>query len=91
VFDPKEAERLCQEAGVLFQGQLRKDFDQLIEFNREITKERREALEDQREKATVRIQGIEEELTGLNVERARSLGYLRECDALASTRSYRER
>ena len=36
VFDPKAAERLFREAGV-FDGQLTRDFDQLIEFNRAIT------------------------------------------------------
>lgn len=83
IFDPTAAERLFHEAGVLFNGQLRKDFNQLIEFNRAITEERREALELQRADAATRIDGIDEELVGLNDERALSLEYLRESDALA--------
>ena len=83
VFDPKAAERLFGEAGVLFNGQLTKDFNQLIEFNRAITKERREALEVQRADAATRTDWIDDELIGLNDERARSLEYLRESDALA--------
>lgn len=41
LFSPDEAQRLFGEAGVLFHGQIKKDFQQLITFNRAITEERR--------------------------------------------------
>ncbi|EQD36455.1 hypothetical protein B1B_16510, partial [mine drainage metagenome] len=36
LFNPDEAQRLFEEAGILFKGQVKKDFQQLIAFNRAI-------------------------------------------------------
>jgi uncharacterized protein YydD (DUF2326 family) len=82
-FAPKSASKLFEEAGVAFDGQIRKDFEQLISFNRAITKERREALVEQRGDARKRTQAIDQELAELNKERQRSLEFLRESDDLA--------
>ena len=46
LFDPKRAESLFAEANGLFPDQLKKDFVQLLEFNRKITEERRKYLND---------------------------------------------
>lgn len=40
-FDPDQAAKLFAEVGVLFGGQIRRDYDQLISFNVAITEERR--------------------------------------------------
>jgi len=48
LFNPEEAQRLFKEVGVLFSGQIKKDFDQLIAFNRAITEERRGYLQEER-------------------------------------------
>lgn len=82
-FAPKAASKLFGEAGVAFGGQIRKDFEQLIDFNRAITKERREALVGQRGEARARTDEIDRELSDLNEERQRSLEFLRESDDLA--------
>jgi uncharacterized protein YydD (DUF2326 family) len=82
-FAPKAVSKLFEEAGVAFDGQIRKDFDQLVAFNRAITKERREALVGQRGEARARADEIGVELTGLNEERRRSLEFLRQSDDLA--------
>lgn len=82
-FAPKAASRLFEEAGVAFDGHIRKDFEQLISFNRAITKERREALIKQRSDARKRTEEIDGELRALNAERQRSLKFLRESDDLA--------
>jgi uncharacterized protein YydD (DUF2326 family) len=82
-FAPKAASKLFEEAGVAFDGQIRKDFEQLISFNRAITKERREALVEQRSEARKRTEEIDHELGDLNKERQRSLEFLRESDDLA--------
>ena len=50
-FDPDAAGKLFAEAGVVFDGQLKKDYKQLIEFNRAITEERRTELIEQRAEA----------------------------------------
>jgi len=82
VFKPSDAEALFREAGVAFGDQLKRDYEQLIAFNRAITKERREALEEQRHEIAARLSDIEDELATKNSERARSLGFLRESDSL---------
>jgi len=81
-FKPSDAEVLFGEAGIAFGDQIKRDFDQLIAFNRAITKERREALIEQRREISSRLEEIEGELSGLNDERTRSLAYLRESDSL---------
>lgn len=83
VFDPAAASKLFAEAGVAFEGQLKRDFAQLIEFNRAITDERHEALVTQRAEAQAKIEAIEAELTELNGRRSQSLTFLRETDSLA--------
>ena len=40
LFDPENARAIFEEAGVLFAGQVKKDFQQLIAFNKAITEER---------------------------------------------------
>ncbi|WP_296206832.1 DUF2326 domain-containing protein [Psychrobacter sp. UBA3480] len=77
-FDPKEVRQLFDEVSVLFSEQVNKDFEQLITFNRAITKERnsyltQELIENQQELAST-----QEELKALNEERAKQLQFLQE-------------
>ena len=55
LFKPEEAERLFREAGVLLGDQLKRDYEQLIAFNRAITEERREALQEQMAESQARL------------------------------------
>jgi uncharacterized protein YydD (DUF2326 family) len=82
-FRPADAESLFRDAGVIFGDQVRRDYDQLIEFNRAITEERREALQEQLAETNARAEQIDTELGGLNERRAASLAYLRESESLA--------
>lgn len=77
-FDPKEVRQLFDEVNVLFSEQVNKDFEQLITFNRAITKERnsylnQELIENQQELAST-----QKELKALNEERAKQLQFLQE-------------
>ncbi len=63
-------------------GQLKKDYKQLIEFNRAITDERRTELIKQRADAEEAISRVETELAELNDRRSESLAFLRETDSL---------
>lgn len=81
-FRPRDAERLFRESGILLGDQVKKSYDQLIEFNRQITEERRQALEQQSSEAVERIAFLEETLKSLNKEISDSLAYLRESEAL---------
>ena len=47
LFNPDQAQELFKEAGVLFKDQIKKDFEQLISFNRSITDERRTYLQEE--------------------------------------------
>jgi uncharacterized protein YydD (DUF2326 family) len=61
LFDPDEAQSFFAEVGVLFNGQIKKDFQQLIAFNRELTEGRRRFL-------PVELQRLEKELLMINTE-----------------------
>lgn len=80
LFDPEEAERLFREAGVLFGGQIKKDFNQLIAFNRAITDERRKFLQEERVEIEERLKQINGELNALGKKRAETLAFLSSSD-----------
>ncbi|MFH0782591.1 MAG: DUF2326 domain-containing protein [Pseudomonadota bacterium] len=76
LFNPDEAEMLFKEAGVLFQGQIKKDFQQLIEFNRAITEERGQYLREELDEIDSVIRKISTDLNSLGKERSKSLAFL---------------
>lgn len=80
VFDPEEAERIFREAGVYFSGQIKKDFVQLIQFNRAITEERRRYLKEERAYIEKRLRDVDSELSALGKKRAEALSFLSETD-----------
>lgn len=80
LFDSEEARALFLEAGVFFEGQLKKDYDQLIAFNKAITEERRRYLEEEREEIDGRLKTINAELNALGKKRIDALSFLSETD-----------
>ena len=80
LFNPDEAQRLFEEAGVLFKGQIKKDFQQLIDFNRAITDERRGYLQEEREEVEAELKRINAELNFLGKKRSEMLSFLSETD-----------
>lgn len=83
LFNPAEAQRLFREAGVLFSGQIKKDFDQLIAFNRAITEERRTYLQEDRAEIEAELRSIGAELNTLGKRRSDMLGFLSGTDVFA--------
>jgi len=81
LFDPDDAERLFREAGVAFGGQIKKDFVQLIAFNRSITVERSAYLEDERRELEEELRRINEELHELGQRRSSALAFLSSTDS----------
>ncbi|MGB2680749.1 MAG: DUF2326 domain-containing protein, partial [Candidatus Competibacter sp.] len=79
-FNPEEAKRLFEEAGVLFKGQIKKDFQQLIAFNRAITDERRGYLQEERIEVDIELKRINAELNTLGKKRSDMLSFLSETD-----------
>ncbi|EBU4215322.1 DUF2326 domain-containing protein [Salmonella enterica subsp. enterica] len=80
LFNPDEAQRLFEEAGILFKGQIKKDFQQLIDFNRAITDERRGYLQEEREEVEVELKRINAQLNFLGKKRSEMLSFLSETD-----------
>ncbi|PZE69314.1 DUF2326 domain-containing protein [Curtobacterium sp. MCPF17_018] len=80
LFDVDNAARIFAEAGVLFSGQIRKDFTQLVNFNRAITDERNQYLREELEQVNESLEEINGRLEGLGAERASSLEFLGDTD-----------
>ena len=76
LFNPDEAQRLFKEAGVLFTGQIMRDYDQLIAFNRALTVERRKYLQEEHAEVEGEIKVITAELNTLGKRRSDMLGLL---------------
>lgn len=76
LFSPDEAQRLFQEAGVHFKGQIKKDFQQLIAFNRAITDERRGYLQEERTEVEAELKRVNTELNALGKQRSDTLSFL---------------
>lgn len=80
LFNPDEAERLFKEAGVFFSGQIKKDFQQLIAFNRAITDERRGYLQEEYAEVEAELKRINADLNALGKKRSDMLSYLSDTD-----------
>ena len=80
LFNPDDAQRLFKEAGVFFEGQIKKDFQQLIAFNRAITDERRGYLQEERAEIETELKRINVELSVLGKQRSDMLSFLSETD-----------
>lgn len=83
LFNPDEAQRLFEEAGVLFKGQIKKDFQQLIEFNQSITEERHGYLREEFAEIEAELKRINAELNILGKKRSEILSFLSETDIFA--------
>ena len=83
LFNPEEAQRLFKEAGVLFKDQIKKDFEQLIAFNRAITDERRGYLQEERTEIETELKRVNAELNSLGKQRSDTLAFLSGTDVFA--------
>ncbi|KQY73414.1 MULTISPECIES: DUF2326 domain-containing protein [unclassified Brevundimonas] len=83
LFDPEDARVLFREAGVLFDGQIKRDFQQLIAFNKAITEERRVYLVEEREEIEAELKVINAELNALGKRRSEMLAFLSSTDSFA--------
>jgi uncharacterized protein YydD (DUF2326 family) len=80
LFNPEEAQELFAEAGVLFNGQIKKDFQQLIAFNKAITEERHVYLEEEYKDIETNLKRINSELNNLGKKRSEALSFLSSTD-----------
>lgn len=80
LFNPDQAQELFKETGVLFKDQIKKDFEQLISFNRAITDERRVYLQEERAEIETQLKTINSDLTSLGKRRSEMLAFLSSTD-----------
>jgi uncharacterized protein YydD (DUF2326 family) len=83
LFNPDEAEKLFQEVGVFFKDQIKKDFQQLISFNKAITDERRQYLQVERVDIEADLKRINAELNALGKRRSDMLSFLSSTDVFS--------
>lgn len=83
LFSPDEAQRLFSEAGVFFQGQIKKDYQQLIAFNRAITEERRGYLQEEFAEIEGELKRVNSELNALGRKRSEMLSFLSGTDVFS--------
>lgn len=76
LFDPKNAADLFAEAGVVFAGQIKRDFEQLIAFNRAITEERRGYLKEEQAEIDRELVRLNGELRELGQQRSDALSFV---------------
>ncbi len=75
-FNMEQVETIYEEVGILFPTQLKKDFNQVVSFNKSITEERTIALENEKKDLTNKCSDIEKKLYELNNKRAKALNFL---------------
>jgi uncharacterized protein YydD (DUF2326 family) len=86
LFNPDEAQRLFADVGVMFPSQLKKDYEQLIAFNRAITDERRQYLQEERAEIEASLKRVTTELNDLGKRRSEMLAFLRDADVFTKYR-----
>lgn len=86
LFDPDDAQALFAEAGVVFAGQVKKDFQQLITFNKAITEERHAYLVEERAEIDTELKAVNFELTALGKRRSEIMAFLSTTDSFTKYR-----
>ncbi|WP_246256349.1 DUF2326 domain-containing protein [Pseudarthrobacter oxydans] len=85
-FDVAEVSALFEEASVIFEGQIVRDFESLIRFNQQIGTERRGYLEEEQADLVAALANVESELEILGARRTELLSFLSNSDSLAKYR-----
>lgn len=88
LFNADDATEMFREAGVLFSGQIKRDFQQLISFNKAITDERRGYLTEERAEIEAELKIINAELNALGKRRSEVLAFLSSTDSFAKYKQW---
>lgn len=79
-FNIDSISQLFEEAGVVFGDQIKRSYSELVEFNRQITSERRDFVRQQKDELEQHLDEINFRTGELNLERSRKLSYLSSYD-----------
>lgn len=87
LFNPDQAEKIFNEVGVLFKGQIKKDFEQLINFNKAITEERIGYLLEEKSELEQELLIIAKELNELSDKRTSYLAFISDTESFNKYKS----
>lgn len=90
MFSSDEAEELFREVGIAFEGKLKRNFDDLIKFNRAISKERKQYLEEDLTNSRDRLIYIKQEVGRLELRRSELVGAFSTSESVAKFRQLSE-
>ncbi|MCJ8328311.1 MAG: DUF2326 domain-containing protein [Campylobacterales bacterium] len=82
IFSTTDAKIIFEEAGVLFSGQIKKTYDELIQFNKDITKERQDYLKDELTESKSDLKKLEVNIKNLNKKRTEALFFLKDSSTI---------
>ena len=81
-FDTEKTKKLFTEAGILFGDQIKKSYDELVEFNKKITVERSRFVKLQTKELEQQVIDISTRLTELNAIKSKQVSFLTSTNAL---------
>jgi uncharacterized protein YydD (DUF2326 family) len=86
-FNLKEVEEIFNEADIYFKDQLKHDYQELVDFNRKITRERNVALRARQKELIAELDELEDKRISLDSERRNKLHVLRSTDTMEKFKS----
>lgn len=89
-FDFEVATQIFEEANVHFPQQLKKSYEQLLEFNRAVSEERRGYLKERLKFLNEQKESNDRQLLELNQKRQESLTYVHELDSFNKFKNYQK-
>ncbi|MEM8938621.1 MAG: DUF2326 domain-containing protein [Bacteroidota bacterium] len=89
-FDFRKVEKVFKEAELFFSDQLKKDYEDLIEFNQNMTLERNKLLRKTLKEKSSEFEGIRKELKQLNARKEELLSFLQESNVFKKFKEYQK-
>ena len=87
-FDINETIEIFNEVKIFFDSQLKRSYEELVEFNKRITNERKKHLNEVLEEKTKDLEAVEIKLQDLNLKRMEIMEVLREKDSFQKFKKY---
>ncbi|MFY7728301.1 MAG: DUF2326 domain-containing protein [Flavobacterium sp.] len=89
-FDLNKVEKVFLEAKIFFPKDLKKDYQELITFNEELTKDRNRLLKQTLNVKTNQLREINGKLQELNLQKEDLLGFLKDTDTFRKLKGYQK-
>ena len=89
-FDLNKVEKVFKETELFFTDQLKKDYEDLIQFNKNMTLERNKLLKTTIKSKKTELEKIKGELKGLNDKKEELLSFIQESDVFKKFKNYQK-